>query len=632
MDNHGAKALEFDRILEMLSEGCVTSAARERALKIEPIENIDILENTLRETKDACLLIEKAGIPPLAVTDGIAHMLITAAQEGLLSPEELGFIERFAAACRRMADYLKKAETFRLELALNGRAFIELDDIELEIGTSIRGDRVADSASQELAAARRRIERCREQIRLKLSAILRGHPEYFADSYVAERGGRQVLPVKSAYARTVHGTVVDRSATGSTVFIEPDSVGRLRLELENAMTDEENEERRVLYLLTAMVDNASEAISANARLMERLDMAFARGRLGLDMGGCVPVFTEERKIDICGGRHPLLNKDKAVPLNIRIEKPVSGMVITGPNTGGKTVALKTVGLFALMAQSGLMVPAESAEICPFNGVLADVGDGQSISENLSTFSAHIAAVMRILEGMTPYSLVLMDELGSGTDPAEGMGLAIAVLEQLTGSGCLFAVTTHYPEIKQFAESSDSIINARMRFDPATLRPLYELEMGEAGESCALMIAKRLGMPDEIIERARRAVAGDIACETAPGQAGRAVFKRYAVPKTAPARALGFGRGDSVRVYPSGEIGIVYSESDDMGRIGVQMRNGKRTVPHKRLKILVKAEMLYPEDYDFSIIFDSVANRKARHTMDRKHDPNAIAITENEPRH
>jgi DNA mismatch repair protein MutS2 len=626
MEMRTLKALEFDKILSMLSGRCTTSAARERALTITPISNLSILENTLRETRDAADIIEKMGTPPLAVTDGIEGMLSTARLDGLLSPGELGFVERFAVTCRRMADYMKKAENFQIELSLNGRAFMELDDLELEISAAIRGDSVADNASPDLMNARRRIERCTMQLRERLSTLLRSHPEYYADGYVAERGGRQTLPVKSQHVRNVPGTIIDRSQTGATVFVEPNVATKLRTELDQALVDEENEVRRVLYALTALVDDMSDAILQNARLMERLDLAFARGALGLEMGGVIPEFREDRAIEIKNGRHPLLDREKAVPLNLAIQPPTTGLVITGPNTGGKTVALKTVGLFSLMAQSGLMVPAESAALCPFDHVLADVGDGQSISENLSTFSAHITAVMGILGVMTPNSLVLMDELGSGTDPAEGMGLAVAVLEQLIKSSCLFFVTTHYPEIKEFARTSDAIINARMKFDPASLRPLYTLEMGEAGESCALLIAQRLGMPMDVIKRARRAVNGEIACEVRPREGSRARFERYDAPKAVSERAAKFGRGDSVRIYPAGETGIVVEGADDMGRILVQTRTGKRLIPHKRLKLVVKAEMLYPEDYDFSIVFDSVANRKARHRMDKRHD-SSLVITE-----
>lgn len=513
-----------------------------------------------------------------------------------------------------MATYMKRAEELRFELSLNGRTLTALDDLELEISAAIRGDGVADNASNALMDARRRIERCTAQLRERLSSMPRTHPEYYADGYVAERRGRQTLPVKSQYIRSVPGTIIDRSQTGATVFIEPGAAEKLRLELERAMVDEENEVRRVLYALTAMVDDLSDAILQNARLMERLDM-----------DGALPSFHEERRICIEKVRHPLLDRDKAVPLDVEISQPASGIVITGSNTGGKTVALKTIGLFSLMAQSGLMVPAKAAALCPTDHVLADVGDGQSISENLSTFSAHITSVMDILKAVTPNSIVLMDELDSGTDPAEGMGLAVAVLEELIKAGCLFFVTTHYPEIKEFARTSEAILNARIRFDPASLRPLYSLEIGEAGESCALLIAKRLGMPDDIINRARRAVNGNIACEAKPREGGRARFERYEAPSIVSKRAALFGCGDSVRVYPAGETGIVVEGADDIGRILVQTRSGKRLIPHKRLKLLVKAEEFYPEDYDFSIIFDSVANRKARHKMGKRHDPSLIVV-------
>jgi dsDNA-specific endonuclease/ATPase MutS2 len=299
------------------------------------------------------------------------------------------------------------------------------------------------------------------------------------------------------------------------------------------------------------------------------------------------------------------------------------------------VAVKTVGLLSLMAQCGLHVPADDGStFCLFSEVLCDIGDGQSISENLSTFSSHVKNIIAILEKAGPESLVLLDELGSGTDPAEGMGLAIAILEELCARRCLFAVTTHYPEVKEYALKKPGIMNARMAFDKESLMPLYRLELGEAGESCALYIAERLGLPPAILHRARAAAYGrqsdkSLAYEPEavpekPNQAAQLVRQKAQQPKTA-LRSESFNIGDSVLVYPQKEIGLVWQRADARGDIGVQIKGVKKLINHKRLKLHVPASELYPDDYDFSIVFDSVANRKARHILDKRHEAGTVVV-------
>lgn len=313
-----------------------------------------------------------------------------------------------------------------------------------------------------------------DQIRLKLENMLRSSRSIFSESFVSNRNGHYTLPVKKEHKNKVPGTVIDASSTGATVFIEPSAISRLR---------------------------------------EELDFIFAKGKLSVSMKASRPKLNTERRIRLVNGRHPLLPIQNSVPLNIEFGGLIKGVIITGPNTGGKTVAMKTVGLLSVMAQCGLHVPCEEADLAMNAGFFCDIGDGQSISENLSTFSAHMKNVIRILEQTEEESLVLLDELGSGTDPAEDMGLAVAVLEELRGRGCLFMVTTHYPEVKEYGERTEGVINARMAFDRESLRPLYRLELGESGESCAFYIAKRLGMTQRILNWAEKAAYGTVAGKT-----------------------------------------------------------------------------------------------------------------------
>ena len=371
--------------------------------------------------------------------------------------------------------------------------------------------------------------------------------------------------------------------------------------------------------------------------METLDFLFAKAKLSIAMKASPVGINTGRAIHMVRARHPLLNPDLAIPLDFEAGDKISGVVITGPNTGGKTVALKTVGLLSLMVQSGLHIPAdEKSSLCLHNLILCDIGDGQSITENLSTFSSHMKNIIEILKQADDESLVLLDELGSGTDPAEGMGLAIAVLDALCSRGCMFVVTTHYPEIKEYAANKPDLINARMAFDKESLMPLYRLEIGKAGESCALYIAERLGMPPEMLERAYEAAYGSSVNTrwaaspqgfSAPDKAltsERIIRQKEPTPEI-QLRSSKFNIGDSVIVYPRKEIGIVYASSNEKGEIGVQIKREKILVNHKRIKLHIPASELYPEDYDFSVIFDSVENRKARHILDKRHEEGNMVI-------
>ena len=380
-------------------------------------------------------------------------------------------------------------------------------------------------------------------------------------------------------------------------------------------------------------------------MMEKLDFIFSKGRLSLEYDGVEPVYCRERRMVIREGRHPLIDRKGCVPLSLEMGGGVRGIVITGPNTGGKTVAIKTAALVALMGQCGLHVPCREALLSMSSNFLCDIGDGQNLSENLSTFSAHIANVLDILERVNEDSLVVMDELGSGTDPAEGMGIAIAILEELRKSGAIFLVTTHYPEVKAYAERTEGVINARMTFDKESLLPLYQLVPGEAGESCALYIARKMGMPKAMLRTAVQAAYGENGGrETDRKEAvyGEMDFsgavktlKRKSTPGIRRGKAGGkrqeaaekFAVGDSVVVYPDRKIGIVCEKANEKGVLRVQLADRKIWVNHKRVKLKVAASELYPDDYDFSIVFDTVENRKMRHDMERKYVEHGEIVVE-----
>lgn len=639
------ETLEFNKVLNILEEHALSNEVKIKIGKLEPYLSEAEVSRHLNETTEAKFIIEHYGNPPLSPMNDLQKSLSLLGKGTFLMPEQLSNISQFLTACRRLKAYLKNAENSSMSVASYGNSIYVLSEIEDDVNKTIRGDQIDDKASPLLCDIRRKIASAGIQVKSKLDSLLRNNKIWFSEGFVAVRNGHYTLPVKREYKNKVTGTVIDVSQSGSTYFIEPSAARKLQEEISLLNISEENEIRRILYTLTALVEDNLQFIKINIETMESLDFIFAKAKLSIAMKAIpLPVFTQ-RKIKIKAGRHPLLKADVVVPLDFEIGGEIQGVVITGPNTGGKTVALKTIGLLSLMAQSGLHVPAQDGYFTMSNYVLCDIGDGQSITENLSTFSAHITNIIEILRLADEESMVLLDELGSGTDPAEGMGLAIAILVELKSKKCLFVTTTHYPEIKDFAQATPGLINARMAFDRQSLLPLYQLEIGAAGESCALYIARRLGLPQAMIERASIAAYGnkesvvsnitipDTLTDTTPFlettnnvKLSQRIKREEIKRVTDSPRSMKFNIGDSVMVYPQKIIGIVYQKSNEKGEIGVQIKNKKLLINHKRLKLHIPASELYPENYDFSIIFDTVVNRKARHSMEKRHDANLIIET------
>lgn len=629
------KQIEFDKIKEKWSGLAVTEAAKERIWQISFYLRENELRKELRDTTDGKKMIETLGTPPLQNVDEIKEVLMIAEKGECLTPYQLERVESVLVAVRRLKDYLGRGKMSGNSLGYYEENLNAEENVREEICRQIRGGEVDDYATRELSQIRNQIRKCEEQMKQKAEQVMRSDKAYMADQYCTWRNGRICVPVKKEYKLKVSGSVIDKSSTGSTLFIEPTSVSRYYEELELLKIQEENEVYRILYSLTAMVASVAAVVKENISVMEKLDFIFSKGKLSIDMCATEPEINTERRIVLRDARHPLMDRAVNVPLQFEIGAGMRGIVITGPNTGGKTVAIKTVMLSCMMAQCGLHVTCADADICMNSGYLCDIGDGQNIEENLSTFSAHIKNVLEVLENVNQESFVIMDELGSGTDPAEGMGIAVAILEELRKSGALFLVTTHYPEVKEYAGQAQNMVNARMTFDKETLSPTYQMVIGEAGESCAFYIADRLGMPRNMLNNAVKAAYGEDAVstyhfhsqETMPAKknSGR-ILKNKQKNKKVDLKAK-FRRGDSVMVYPEQKIGIVCEPMNEKGVLRIQLPDRKIWINHKRVKLHVAAAELYPEDYDFSIVFDTVKNRKIRHEMDRKYTEAAIRYDE-----
>ena len=625
------KQIEFDKIKELWKELAVTDKAKETIGAVTCYLSESELRKQLKDTTNSRNLIEKLGTPPLQNVAEAKEILTIAEKGNCLTPYQLERVEKVLVAVRRLKDYLGRGKMYDNPLAYYEENLDAVEALREEIGRQIRNGAVDDYASKELKQIRGDILRCGEQMKQKAEQVMRSNKECMADSYCTTRNGRICVPVKKEYKFKIAGSVIDKSATGNTFFIEPVSVAKYYEELQLLQISEENEVYRILYTLTAMVAETIIIMNENIRLIEKLDFVFSKGKLSIDLDAVEPSINTERRIILTGARHPLMDKKVNVPLQFEIGIQARGIIITGPNTGGKTVAIKTVMLSCIMAQCGLHVTCTAADICMNSGYLCDIGDGQDITENLSTFSAHIKNVLEVLSEVNRDSLVIMDEMGSGTDPAEGMGIAVAILEELRKSECLFLVTTHYPEVKEYAERTQDVINARMTFNKETLRPTYQMVIGEAGESCAFYIADRLGMPNEMLKTAIRAAYGETAIDDYrfqkedTGITKQSTHKIAKVKRTNSKKDLStkYRLGDSVMVYPDHKIGIVCVPVNEKGVLRVQLPDKKIWINHKRVKLHVAAEKLYPAYYDFSIIFETVANRKLKHEMERKYTEKTI---------
>lgn len=631
------KSLEFDRIKEKWTALAVTQNAKEKIAQTTFCLSEAELQKSIKDTTDSKIMIEKCGTPPLDTLDEIRDILSMANKGCCLTPCQLERVNAVLVAVKRFKDYLNRGKQYQNSLAYYEENFDALEALYNEIFGQIRNGKVDDHASKELLQIRNEIMRSEEKMKQKAEQVMRSLKECMADNFCTYRNGRLCVPVKKECKFKVAGSVIDKSATGNTLFIEPSAVAKHYEELELLKIDEENEVQRILYALSAMVSNYSLSMEENIKMMEKLDFIFSKGKLSVDLNASEPLINTRREIYLKNARHPLMDIHTSVPLQFEIGNDINGVIITGPNTGGKTVAIKTVALNCMMAQCGLHVTCEKADICMNSLYLCDIGDNQNLAENLSTFSAHIKNVLEILQEVNSDSLVIMDELGSGTDPTEGMGIAIATLEELKKSGCLFLVTTHYPEVKEYAEKTEGIINARMAFDKDTLQPTYQMVIGEAGKSCAFYIAGKLGMSKQMLRTAICAAYGEGAagsydissiCQSSSpdeksevgsiqDKIGTARIKRIKNTKKGEELSRKYKIGDSVMVFPDKKIGIVCVPINEKGVLQVQLPNKKIWINHKRVKLHVAADKLYPEGYDFSIIFDTVENRKIRHNMDKK---------------
>lgn len=505
------KILEYDKIKEMLSELAATEGAKAKALSLMPTDDYDTVTERQVRTDDAKRLINAKGYPTFSAPESTVGAAERAYKGAQLSPRELLDIASLLYSARMMLDYISTDKPFSTCLDSVFARLISNRTLEDKIRRSILSeDMIADEASPTLSEIRRKIKNTNNKIKDTLANYVGGvRNKYLQENIVTMRGGRYVVPVKAEYKNEMKGLVHDTSASGATLFIEPIAIVEANNELKTLLAEEAHEIDRILSSLSAECGDAVSIISVDYHNITELALYFALATLAMQMKAERPRLVKGRSVNLKRARHPLIQKDKVVPIDVAVGEEYDTLIVTGPNTGGKTVTLKTIGLFAAMAQSGMQIPAkEESEIGVFSEILADIGDEQSIEASLSTFSSHMVNVVDIISKATERSLVLFDELGSGTDPIEGAALAIAILENTKSKGALSCATTHYSELKVYALETPRVQNASCEFDVETLRPTYKLIVGTPGKSNAFAISEKLGMPEEIIERAGKLIERD----------------------------------------------------------------------------------------------------------------------------
>ncbi len=512
MNERNLRVLEFPKILEMLSALAVTEPGREAARQLTPSGDADTVRRWQAETEEASSVYAYNGSNPMAWFTDVRPFLKLAKAGGTLSPKAL----------LQVADVLRASRTVRSALVTDREDTPLLTELGSRLATNraleeeifdaiISEEEISDHASPDLYAIRRQMRVLNDRVREKLNGIIRSSSmqKYLMDAIVTMRNGRYVVPVKAECRANVPGIVHDQSGTGSTLFIEPMGVVEAGNELKQWTIKEKNEIERILGEFSDRIAPDAELIASNLDLMARLDVIFAKAALARQMRAVPPKLNEQGHVRLIQARHPLIDPQKVVPSTLWLGEEFTTLVITGPNTGGKTVTLKTVGLLSLMAQAGLQIPAAyGSELAIFDEVFADIGDEQSIEQSLSTFSSHMTNIVEILQSVTPRSLALFDELGAGTDPTEGAALAMAILNHLLSMKVTTMATTHYSELKAFALGTPGVENASVEFNVETLRPTYRLSIGVPGKSNAFEISRKLGLPEFLIDDANSRLSKD----------------------------------------------------------------------------------------------------------------------------
>lgn len=614
MDIMTLEKLNYNELKEIVKGYCVSGLGKALIDKLEPSSNLKVVNRRLDETSEGRRLIDASYHIPLVGIFNVLPYIDKIEKGSSLDPEDLAIMSDFLRGCRKVKLFIKDKEGYAPTLSNYGESITDLSFVEEEINRCIRGSIVDSNASRELKKIRRGIDECENKIKEKLERFLKNseNKQYIQEFFISKRNGRYTIPIKASYKNYVQGTIIESSSKGTTVFMEPSTVSKYTSELAILKAEESVEEYKILGMLTELINEKIREVKINIEVIAEYDMIWAKAKYSNDIEGIKPRLNEYGYIKIVDGKYPLIKNP--VPLNFEIGDDYRTLIITGPNAGGKTVVLKTVGILTLAVQSGFHIPAkEGTEISVFNKIFVDIGDNQSIENALSTFSSHVKNLAKIIKESSKSTLLLFDEIGSGTEPNEGAALAIAILEELYHKGCITIATTHYGEIKNFSQEHTHFENAAMEFKKDTLEPLYKLHIGKSGDSNALYISKKMGIPDSIIERTRKYI------ETKSYNydvinSSKIIKKNEKVEEVD--LKYNYCTGDKVILLDNNESAIVYKGLDELNNLTVFYKKEFIKVNYKRVKLELTASELYPEGYDLNQIFISYKERKFEHDIIR----------------
>ena len=608
--------LQYNELKENVKSYCVSGLGKNLIDRLKPSSSLKVVQSRLNETSEGRTLLDTVGHIPLEGIFNIKGIIENIEKGAILEPEELTKLCNFLRGCRKIKAFMMGKELYAPTLSSYGNSITELKSIEEEIDFSIRGSLVDSNASKELKKIRRYIENTDSKIQEKLEKFLKSSTNkiFIQEFFVSKRNYRYTIPIKAAYKNQVPGIIVESSSKGSTVFIEPSVISKYTAELVVLKSEEAIEEYKILSALTGLIYDNSKEININIEVIAQYDMIFAKAKYSRAIDGIKPKLNDYGYINIVEGKHPLL-KGHIVPLDFSIGIDYRALIITGPNAGGKTVVLKTVGLLTLAVQSGFHIAAkDGTEMSVFDNIFVDIGDDQSIENSLSTFSSHVKNLAEIINNSNKSTLILCDEIGSGTEPNEGAGLAIAILEELYHKGCIIMATTHYGEIKNYSRSHSDFENAAMQFQKDTLEPMYNLITGKSGESNALWISKKMGINDSILLKAKKYAQDkdynlDLVKESK-------IKKKKDEEDVSHIKTYNYKIGDKVFLMEHNNFAIVYKPIDNFNNITVLYKNDFVEVNEKRLRLELKAEDLYPADYDLNTLFVDYQQLKLEKDLER----------------
>lgn len=614
MNKTSLEKLHYNELKDIVKGYCVSGLGKVLIDKLEPSTNLKHINRMLNETSEGRRLLDASYNIPLEGIFNVSSLIDKMEKGATLEASDLTTMSDFLRGCRKVKQFINDKEGYAPTLSAYGANIEDLSYIEEEINICIRGSIVDSNASKELKKIRRHIDNCEGKIKERLDKFLKsaGNKEYIQEFFVSQRNGRYTIPIKAAYKNNVDGSIIETSSKGNTVFVEPNVISKHTSELSILKVEESMEEYKILATITNMIFDRIREIKINIDVISEYDMIMAKAKYSKNIGGIQPKTNDYGYTKIVKGKYPLIKN--GVPLDFEIGNEYRSIIITGPNAGGKTIVLKTVGLLTLAIQSGIHIASkEGTNIGIFKKIFVDIGDNQSVENSLSTFSSHVKNLAEILKESDKSTLLLFDEIGSGTEPNEGAALAIAVLEEFYHKGCITIASTHYGEIKNFSGEHPHFENAAMEFETDTLEPLYKLNIGRSGDSNALYISKKMGMSDSIIERTKRYIENknyNYSCL----KDSKVIKKKD--EDIVESNIYDFNIGDKVILLDNNESAIIYKEKDILNNVIVLYNKEFIEVNCRRVKLEIKAEELYPADYDMNQLFVAFKERKLERDIER----------------